>query len=241
MEDIAMAVSQTKKQSGPLDDVDELVGDESLYVVRTPNSTRRYRQPPGRDSIDEPITRPGAGTFIQPRRASRGSHPGNGVTSKAIDPSLSSQRGHRRQFPWLTLLLGMALMALLVVGVGKFGTWWQIHQDDVTYGRPRTFQLDAVVGHNDSASNPTHFIFMNLNRHVIIIEMPGGDASHARVYLGPVLFGDGQDLTPVTGEIKDVNGDGKPDLVVFIQDQRIVFINTGSAFRPLQPGERVKL
>jgi hypothetical protein len=82
---------------------------------------------------------------------------------------------------------------------------------------------------------------MNLNRHVIIIEMPGGDASHARVYLGPVLFGDGQDLTPVTGEIRDVNGDGKPDLIVFIQDQRIVFINTGTAFRPLQPGERVKL
>lgn len=144
-------------------------------------------------------------------------------------------------FPWLTLLLGMALMALLVVGVGKFGTWWQIHQDDVTYGRPRTFQLDAVVGHNDSASNPTHFIFMNLNRHVIIIEMPGGDASHARVYLGPVLFGDGQDLTPVTGTIKDVNGDGKPDLIVSIQDQRIVFINTGTGFRPLRPGERVHL
>lgn len=238
-----MAVSQSKQQSGQLEDEDMLVGDESLYVVRTPNSTRRYRQPTRHDSIDEPITRPGTGTFIQPRRASRNSHPGNGVTSKAIDPSLPSLTGRRRMghFPWLTLLLGMALMALLVVGVGKFGTWWQIHQDDVTYGRPRTFQLDAVVGHNDSASNPTHFIFMNLNRHVIIIEMPGGDASHARVYLGPVLFGDGQDLTPVTGTIKDVNGDGKPDLIVSIQDQRIVFINTGTGFRPLRPGEHVNL
>lgn len=237
-----MAVSQPKKQSGQLEDIETLVGDESLYTVRTPNSTRRYRQPPRYDSMDEPITRPGTGTFIQPRRASRASHPGNGVTSKAIDPSLLSPAGRRMgHFPWLTLLLGMALMALLVVGVGKFGTWWQIHQDDVTYGRPRTFQLDAVVGHNDSASNPTHFIFMNLNRHVIIIEMPGGDASHARVYLGPVLFGDGQDLTPVTGTIKDVNGDGKPDLIVSIQDQRIVFINTGTGFRPLRPGERIHL
>ncbi len=237
-----MAVSQSKKQSGQLEDIDALVGDESLYVVRTPNSTRRYRQPTQHDTLDEPVTRPGgSGAFIQPRRASRTSNPG--VTSKAVDPSLPplTKPGRLGHFPWMTLILGMALMALLVIGLSKFGTWWQIHQDDVTYGRPRTFQLDAVVGHNDSPSNPTHFIFMNLNRHVIIIEMPGGDATHSRVYLGPVLFGDGQDLTPVTGTIKDVNGDSKPDLIVYIQDQRLVFINTGTGFRPLQPGEHVNL
>jgi hypothetical protein len=135
----------------------------------------------------------------------------------------------------------MLVMALLVVGLSKFGAWWQIHQDDVTYGRPRTFQVDAVVGHNDSASSPTHFIFENLRGHIIVIELPGGDATHARVYLGPVLFGDGQDLIPVTGTIKDVNGDGKPDLVIDIQGQHIVFINTGTQFRPLQPGEHVNL
>ncbi|HLI05826.1 MAG TPA: hypothetical protein VKV40_04590 [Ktedonobacteraceae bacterium] len=236
-----MAVSRSKRQSGQLEDIEALVGDESLYVMRTPNSTRRYRQPTHHDTIEEPITRPGSGAFIQPRRASLHSNPG--ITSKAVDPSLPPLTKHSRlgHFPWVTLILGMALMALLVIGLSKFGTWWQIHQDDVTYGRPRTFQLDAVVGHDDSPGNPTHFIFMNLNRHVIIIEMPGGDATHARVYLGPVLYGDGQDLTPVTGEVKDVNGDGKPDLIVFIQDQRIVFINTGTSFRPLQPGEHVKL
>ncbi len=74
-----------------------------------------------------------------------------------------------------------------------------------------------------------------------IFEIPGGDASRTRIYTGPVLFGDGQDLTPITGELRDVNGDGKPDLVVYIGDQRIVYINDGTMFRPLQPGEHIDI
>ena len=116
-----------------------------------------------------------------------------------------------------------------------------MHQDDATYGRPRTYQVDAVVGHNDSPSNPSHFIFLNLNRQVIVTELPGGDTTHARIYNGPTLFGDGQDLTPITAEFKDVNGDGKPDMIVHIQDQRLVFINDGTQFRPQKPGEQVHL
>jgi len=145
----------------------------------------------------------------------------------------------RRRFPMMAVMLGMVMAMMLAVGLSFFGGWWRIHQDDMLYGRPRTFQLDAVVGHDDSAAHPTHFILLNLNRHIEIIEFPGGDATHARIYQGPVLFGDGQDLTPVTAEVRDVNGDGKPDLVLFIQDQRLVFINTGSAFRPQQPGDHV--
>ncbi len=113
-----------------------------------------------------------------------------------------------------------------------FGSWWQTYQNDLHYGRPRTSQLDAVVGHSDSAINQTHFIFLNLNRHVEIIEIPGGDATHMRVFMGPVLFGDGQDLTPVTGEIRDVNGDGKPDMIVHILNEQIVFLNNGTTFVP---------
>ena len=75
----------------------------------------------------------------------------------------------------------------------------------------------------------------------MIIELPGGDASHSRIYNGPTLFGDGQDLTPVTAEFKDVNGDGKIDMIVHIQDQRLVFINNGTQFAPLQPGQQVHL
>ncbi len=84
-------------------------------------------------------------------------------------------------------------------------------------------------------------IIVNLKRHVIIIELPGGDLSKSRIYSGPTLFGDGQDLTPVTGKAVDVNGDGKLDLVLLLQDQRIVYINDGTQFRPAKPGEHVTL
>jgi len=220
--------------------------DNRVYTTtRSPSSARRYQppiQPLQRDTLDDIAIRKGA--FIQPR-ASVTSIASNGITSKAITPpkrkAWLSRWQHRKHFPIIAILLGMLVMAFLVFGLTAFASWWRIHQDDVTYGRPRTFQLDAVVGHNDSPANPTHFIFLNLNRHVVIIEMPGGDAAHAHIYLGPVLYGDGQDLTPITGEVRDVNGDGKPDLIVHIQDQTIVFINTGTEFRPLQPGDHVNL
>lgn len=135
----------------------------------------------------------------------------------------------------------MIVMLALWVLVNLAVNWWNVTQDDWHYGRPRTFQIDAAVGHNDSPANPSHFIALNLNRHILIIEFPGGDATKAKDYLGPTLFGDGQDLTPVTLSFKDVNGDGKPDMLIHIQDQTIVFLNDGGQFRPLKPGEHVTL
>ena len=174
------------------------------------------------------------------RRRSRGLTNADGTTRAIAIPTAEVEQRHQR-FPMLPILIGMLVMALLVYGLSSFSSWWRIHQDDTQFGRPRTFQLDAVVGHTDSPANPTHFIFLNLNRHIEIIELPGGDSAHARIYPGPVLFGDGQDLTPVTAEIRDVNGDGKPDIIIHIQDQQLVFINDGTQFRPLRPGEHVKL
>ena len=134
----------------------------------------------------------------------------------------------------------IVMLALWVLG-NLAVNWWNVTQDDWHYGRPRTFQIDAVVGHNDSPANPSHFIALNLNRHTLIIEFPGCDATKAKDYLGPTLFGDGQNLTPVTLSFKDVNGDGKPDMLIHIQDQTIVFLNDGSQFRPLKPGEHLSL
>lgn len=134
--------------------------------------------------------------------------------------------------PIVALLIGMVVAILLVMVFGAFSSWWHVYQDDIHYGRPRTYQIDAVVGHDDSKANPTHFIFLNLHRHVEVIEIDGGDPAHTHIYVGPVLFGDGQDLTPITGEIRDVNGDGKPDLIVHIQNQEIIYINNGTIFVP---------
>ena len=143
---------------------------------------------------------------------------------------------------WFAVLgIGMLFMLALVVVGNAVISWWTIHQDDAMYGRPRTFQIDAVVGHNDSADNPSHFEAINLNRHIIVIELPGGDSSKARIYNITTLFGNGQELTPVTLSFKDVNNDGLLDMEVHIQGQIIVFINENGQFRPLKPTEHVHL
>lgn len=238
-----MGATQAKKQPVEIDyDLEE---DEEYYVTRPHTSVRRYTRPPQRDTLEDDAIQ--KSTFVQRRRSVNASNPGS-ITSKAIVPARQDGLPRVRtgfvpvrRHPVIAVILGMLVMAALVVAVSTVGSWWQVHQNDVTYGRPRTFQVDAIVGHGDSQANPSHFIFLNLNRHVVIIELPGGDSTRARIYNGPTLFGDGQDLTPVTAEFRDVNGDGKPDMIVHIQDQRLVFINDGTQFRPLQPGEHVNL
>jgi hypothetical protein len=216
MEDTVMGAAEARKL--PQEDAYDVADEDDKYVSRGHSSAIRYNQPIARDTLDDVMSP--KGTLIQRRRSSMKPNTGKGL-------------------PLMAILLGMLVMALLALGLSAFASWWRVHQDDMQYGRPRTFQMDAVVGHEDSPANPTHFIFLNLNRHVEIIELPGGDAAHAHIYQGPVLFGDGQDLTPVTGEIRDVNGDGKPDLIVHIQDQQLVLINDGTQFRPQQPGDNV--
>ncbi len=226
---------QAKKQTLDFDVEDE----EQFYVTKPHTSAIRYDRPARRDTLESPVVLPGA--VIQRRRSAQEPTTSSGIASKAIAPSMSKGARYARRFPLVAIILGMTMMALLAFTLSSIGSWWQMHQEDMTYGRPRTFQIDAVVGHNDSAANPSHFIFLNLNRHVIIIELPGGDSSKARIYNGPTLFGDGQDLTPVTAEFKDANGDGRLDMIVHIQDQTLVYLNDGTQFQPLRPGQQVNL
>src|SRR5260370_1606360 len=224
-----------------------------------PHSTRRYpsisdvRAEVGRKQVDaQPVSAQRqyiAGnaherrTSIPPRRTSTQSNlpvvQGNRQRNVYTDDVLpysevgglrSRQRSH---FHWL-VFVGLAIFIMIIgwIAFSALGNWWQVTQDDLHYSRPRTFQTDAVVGHKDSPSNPSHFIAINLNHHIIIIELPGGDPSKARIYNGPILIGQGQDLTPVTLSFKDVYGDGLPDMIVNVQDSPLVFINVNGTFLP---------
>ena len=125
---------------------------------------------------------------------------------------------------------GMVFMLALFIGLQMLGNWWNNH----VYGNPLTYQTDQVVGHADSTDHPTHFVAINLNSRVTIIEIPGGDTSHARIYSGPTLYSDNGDSIPVTLEFKDVNGDGKVDMIVHIGDKQIIYLNDGTQFKPQQ-------
>jgi hypothetical protein len=131
----------------------------------------------------------------------------------------------------IALVLGFIVLHLFV---NRGQTWI----DDLRYGRPRTMQLSAYVGHNEQAGQPSHFVAMNLNRRVIVVELPGGDSAKAQTLQGPYLFGANENLTPVTLRVNDLNGDQKGDLVIAVKNEEIIYINSGDSFRLITDDER---
>jgi len=167
------------------------------------------------------------------------------TTSKKLPKAPGSGRIRNKRKSWhgahplLYLGVGMIAMLALWTLLTSAISWWNTTWDDLHYGHPRTFQIDAFIGHNQASGTPSHFIAINLNGRIEIIEFPGGDGSKARIYLGPQLYGTGDDLIPVTLSFADVNGDHLPDMIIHFQSSRIVFINDQGGFRPLRPEERL--
>ncbi len=183
-----------------LSDVED---DDAYYPQRMPTSVRRYVDTRGNQVIQQ----------------------GN----KRI--VIHDRPPPKRRVHWLLILgIGMLLMLGLYLGLTWVANWWTNHQLDVAYGFPRTYQMDAIVYPGDTAANPSHYIFLNLNGVVEIIELPHGDSIHARIYKGPRIFSDNAPLIPVTGEFRNVNG--KVEMLVHIQDQVLVYINDGDQFKP---------
>jgi hypothetical protein len=149
-----------------------------------------------------------------------------------------SVRVGRHWHPLLFVGAGLLLTILLWIGVTQFMTWGTNEYHTIVYGYPRTYQIDAVVGHQDSVSSPSHFLALNFHGQIQVIEFPGGDATHARIFFGPQLLGPDSDLGPVTLRFVDLNGDGKPDMVIEVQGNQIVFLNDHGSFRPLRPDEQ---
>lgn len=239
---------------GDVDDEDDF--DEDLYGFddaepeRLPTSVRRYQMRAdvkgGTGRISGDVQTTGAYQGIGrasnvPRRATQTSIPTvstDPARRRQVNPTkaagfVSERQAPRRRFHWL-FFVGLAMFTMLIGWVlfTTVANWWQITQDDWHYGRPRTYQVDQVVGHNDSPASPSHFIAINLRGQVEVIEFPGGDATKAKIYLGPHLIGSGQDLAPVTLTFQDVNGDGKIDMIINVQGSHFIFLNTGTEFRP---------
>ena len=156
---------------------------------RLPNSTRTYAPVPGRKRVEYEYQDEIVHTSIPPRRSAqqRGNlnrarppdtiygQPARQRYTEEPPAGRTRKRGIFRSHPLLWLGLGMILALLMWYGLSNLAAWWQVHQNDVNYGRPRTVQYDVVVGHNDDSAHPTHIIAINLNAHIIIIEIPGGD------------------------------------------------------------------
>ena len=167
---------------------------------------------------------------VQTPRATRGKpHQEPHTTGGPPSRNRPSQSRGKSLF---TLATGMFVTLTLVFLGQLLLAWVNITLDDLHYGRPRTFQTDAVVGHGDSTATPSHFIAVNQRRQIEIIELPGGDPAHAKIYVGPQLFGPGADLAPVTLQFRDPQHTGHPEMLVHFQSSQVVFHNTGASFQP---------
>lgn len=165
-------------------------------------------------------------------RASRGRssqrHDTKQDTNTAPQPGSARQRRQHWLFP-----VGIGMLFALVLGLlAHFAyAWINLTLDDLHYGRPRTFQVDAFVGH-ETTGIPSHFIALNLHGHIEVIEFPGGDGTHAKIFLGPQLYGNDADLVPVTLTFVDRRHDHHPDMLVVFAGSQIVFHNEQGTFHP---------
>ncbi|MEN9937704.1 MAG: hypothetical protein RLZZ387_4283 [Chloroflexota bacterium] len=167
------------------------------------------------------------------------------VTSKNLRPvdradTAAVALGQQLRAVIYLVTLVLAMVAIYAV-VGVVQGHVNVLLDDWRYGRPRTHHVAAFVGHGEAAGQPTHLTAMNLNRQVVIFELPGGDAAQVRTLTGPYLFGADEHLTPVTLSVRDVDGDGLGDLLLSVRRELIVYLNRDGAFRLPTPEEQAEL
>ena len=202
-----------------LDEEELLDGDDGDAYSRPPRSAIRYQHT---------LPHQYRGQTVLPTPPQR-------LRRQRLTGNASSQQHHpstRRNRHWsVYLVAGMATMTALVIGLYSVGSWWQHTWDDWHYGMPRTYQIDAVVGHNhDSSSHPSHFVAVNLAGHIEVFELPAGDPTKVRVFLGPTISGDGADQVVVTISFADTDHDGTPDMILHYGDSAEVLYNKGGTF-----------
>lgn len=145
--------------------------------------------------------------------------------ARAYSPATPG-RFHTVAYTVALLLAALTIYTLVSLVMGKL----HVVVDDLRYGRPRTAQLDGFVGHEE-AGRPTHLMAINLNRQIIVVELPGGDPTKMRSITGPYLFGADEDLTPVLLNLRDMDGDGAADLLLDVRREQIVYLNKDGTFR----------
>ncbi len=201
--------------------------DEAYYTTRQPTSTRRYQA-----TQDSFVFQQGNRRFIvhpdQLPVRQRQHQPRHQYFDDAPEPK------PQRHFHPL-VFVGIAIFIMIVgwIALSALGAWWQSKQDDWTFGTPRTFQTDANVGHGTTQIPMSHFIAINLHGQIFVIEIPGNDASKSRIYPITTLQ-DGAENTPATLSFRDINADGKVDMLITLGDPgnqyTIFLLNNGTQF-----------
>jgi hypothetical protein len=189
------------------DDEEEEADQYSYATMRIPTSTRRYDMTPYPSVTVAKGGEPERQAALLPRQ---GKH------------------------PFFSLGICMLIVAVFITGYVLIPPALQHWNDDRVYGYPRTYQTDANVGHGDSRYPLSHFIVINLNGRIEVVELPQGDTDvlHPHLYLIARLAMQGSDLVPATVSFADMNGDGKQDMVVTFNGTQWILFNNGTTFVP---------
>jgi hypothetical protein len=140
-------------------------------------------------------------------------------------PRVSPKKQRQHWLVYAGLCLFVMLFGWIVFTLAA--NWWRVFQDDWHYGRPRTFHLDADVGHGGMS----HFTVENLSGQILVTEIPLHDQTHAKLYSGPQLSGENAALAPATLAFEDVNGDGFSDMILIVEDTKHVFLGSRDGFK----------
>ncbi|HEV2582806.1 MAG TPA: hypothetical protein VGT44_18250 [Ktedonobacteraceae bacterium] len=242
------------RHQGPWEDDDINVDDDEIASdpPRSPTSAIRYQPSPPAGSQRRTGTRTDRDTTRQPTPNVPGGQPRRaGQVSDAFPGPVAVRAGrttatgnapgaaapppvYRRSWQSLHWMfyVGVGMIAALALWF-SFSTilaWGTAKYNDLVYGYPRFYQTDAVVGHGDSAAHPSHFVAMNLHGQVIVIELPASNPSKSYEYIGPDLIASGDDLIPITLSFSDVNHNGKPEMIIHIENREVIFCNDGAKF-----------
>ena len=196
---------------------DLLEEDESYYPVRSSSSAIRYTT-----TQDQEVIQQGNKRIV----IHHGLPPG-----RQQQPQRQTEPAIKRRYHWLfwfgsifcIMLVGWTVLSLL-------SGFLQHKRDDLLYGTPRTFQTDAIVGHNGRVS---HFVAVNLDGYIEIFETQRGHPEAAKIYTPTALLINPTD--PVILSFQDVNGDSKPDMIITAPSFQEVLFNTGTSFQSQLP------
>lgn len=147
-------------------------------------------------------------------------------------PQEDASRRPSRSFS--TLIVGSSVLAGILIAL-LIPPLWQRGSDQFQYGFPRTYQVDANVGHGTKQYPDTHFIALNNRGYVEVIEIPEGvpDRSHPpQMYLVARPDNATADQAPATLTFEDVLGNGKMDMIVHCNGNEVILYNDGSTFKP---------
>jgi len=233
---IAAARRQAADEAAGEGDYD-LEDDDSYYDTRLPTSARRYQE--YKISPEQIYQQGNQRLHVRyvdvPKRKSRQPQlpqERERHTEEYAAVSHSARQGVRlHPLAWFGMFCVFLVLGWIALNVVT--NWYQGVQNDWTYGQQRHFEINTVVGHGDSQTNPSHFTAENNNGQIIVIELPGGNVSKAKIYqIETVPENTGN--PPVRLSFQDMNGDGKPDMLVQIGDGSailyVTLFNNGTQF-----------